>query len=177
MTVRGSWVARCGVSGAMRSLSVSVGIPTGDVGRATAGGVDVVQPLARSAQSARRSSKRLIVREIVFATAALLSSRRSVPRPALIIIECPNCHARYQYDEERFERKPSKKIKCAKCATIFDIQNPAFAPQPVAPDVFERTFTRRDEPTSGRKEETTEQSPLPERSTDKMPPELLLPQG
>jgi len=93
----------------------------------------------------------------------------------LIIIECPNCHARYQYDEERFERKPSKKIKCAKCATIFDIQNPAFAPQPVAPDVFERTFTRRDEPS--KKEETTEQSPLPEKSTDKVPAELLLPQG
>src|SRR4029077_9734266 len=73
------------------------------------------------------------------------------------------------------ERKPSKKIKCAKCATIFDIQNPAFAPQPVAPDVFERTFTRRDEAT--KKEETTEQSPLPEKSTDKMPAELLLPQG
>jgi len=93
----------------------------------------------------------------------------------LIIIECPNCHARYQYDEERFERKPAKKIKCAKCATIFDIQNPAYAPQPVAPDVFERTFTRRDEPS--KKEETTEQSPLPEKSTDKMPAELLLPQG
>ena len=93
----------------------------------------------------------------------------------MIIIECPNCHARYQYDEERFERKPSKKIKCAKCATIFDIQNPAYAPQPVAPDVFERTFTRRDEPS--KKEETTEQSPLPEKSTDKMPAELLLPQG
>ena len=93
----------------------------------------------------------------------------------MIIIECPNCHARYQYDEERFERKPAKKIKCAKCATIFDIQNPAYAPQPVAPDVFERTFTRRDEPS--KKEETTEQSPLPEKSTDKMPAELLLPQG
>ena len=95
----------------------------------------------------------------------------------MIIIECPNCHARYQYDEERFERKPAKKIKCAKCATIFDIQNPAFAPLPVAADVFERTFTRRDEPESKRTEETTEQSPLPEKSTDKVPAELQLPQG
>ncbi len=96
----------------------------------------------------------------------------------MIIIECPNCHARYQYDEERFERKPSKKIKCAKCATIFEIQNPAFAPQPVAPDVFERTFTRRDEPASKLKQETTEQSPLPEKSTtDKVPVELQLPRG
>src|SRR6266542_2173936 len=144
MTVRGSCFARRGVSGAMGSWSISVGIPTGDVGMATAGGVDVEQPLARSsAQSARRSSKRLIVGEIVFATAALLSSRRSVTRPALINIECPNCHARYQYDEERFERKPSKKIKCAKCATIFEIQNPAFAPKP-EPSFGESTAARLD---------------------------------
>jgi pSer/pThr/pTyr-binding forkhead associated (FHA) protein len=94
-----------------------------------------------------------------------------------VIIECPRCHARYQYDEERFERKPAKKIKCAKCAEIFEIQNPAFvkAPQPVAPEAFERTFTRRDEPK--KTEETTEQSPLPEKPTDKIPPELQMPQG
>jgi predicted Zn finger-like uncharacterized protein len=94
----------------------------------------------------------------------------------VIIIECPNCHARYQYDEERFERKPAKKIKCAKCATIFEIQNPAFV-QPVAPDVFERTFSRRDEPGSRQTQETTAQSPLPEKSTDQVPAELQLPQG
>ena len=47
-----------------------------------------------------------------------------------MVIECSSCHARYQYDEERFERKPSKKIKCAKCGTIFEIQNPAFASSP-----------------------------------------------
>ena len=47
-----------------------------------------------------------------------------------MIIECPSCHSKYQYDEERFERKPSKKIKCARCQEIFEIHNPAFA----APD-------------------------------------------
>jgi predicted Zn finger-like uncharacterized protein len=95
-----------------------------------------------------------------------------------VIIECPSCHARYQYDEERFERKPAKKIKCAKCATIFEIQNPAFAapaPAPVEPDRFERTFSRREEPT--KTTETTEQSPVPEHRTDKAPLELQLPQG
>jgi predicted Zn finger-like uncharacterized protein len=55
-----------------------------------------------------------------------------------VIIECPSCHSKYQYSEERFERKPSKKIKCAKCGTIFEIYNPAFtpktAPAPVAGD-------------------------------------------
>ena len=62
-----------------------------------------------------------------------------------MIIECPSCHSKYQYDEERFERKPSKKIKCAKCQSIFDIQNPAFAPKPVQATVGERTFTQKTE--------------------------------
>lgn len=45
-----------------------------------------------------------------------------------VIIECPNCHSKYQYNEARFEGKPSKKIKCAKCATIFEIHNPGSSP-------------------------------------------------
>jgi pSer/pThr/pTyr-binding forkhead associated (FHA) protein len=44
-----------------------------------------------------------------------------------VIIECTNCGSKYQYDEQRFERKPSKKIKCAKCQHVFEIFNPAFA--------------------------------------------------
>lgn len=95
-----------------------------------------------------------------------------------MIIECPSCHSRYQYDAERFDRKPSKKIKCAKCTTIFEIKNPAFSapePAPLAPDRFERTFTRRDEPK--KHEDTTEQSPIPEKSTDQLPVELKLPEG
>lgn len=42
-----------------------------------------------------------------------------------MIIECSNCHARYQYDPARFEGRPSKKIRCAKCHEIFEIRNPA----------------------------------------------------
>lgn len=96
----------------------------------------------------------------------------------MIIIECPNCHARYQYDEERFERKPSKKIKCAKCTTVFEIRNPAFASGPSEVPVGERTMTRR-EPTqvAAPKPDTTEQSPIPERSTGKMASEPEMPEG
>lgn len=87
-----------------------------------------------------------------------------------MIIECANCRARYQYDEDRFERKPSKKIKCAKCATVFEIHNPAFASKPAAPEFGESTFARRADETRTRelekpKPDTTETSPLPERST------------
>jgi predicted Zn finger-like uncharacterized protein len=93
-----------------------------------------------------------------------------------LIIECTNCHSKYQYDEDRFERKPSKKIKCAKCQTVFEIHNPAFAEAKPKVDV-ESTASRHDD-TQHRKlpkpQETTEQSPLPSIDqagvTPKLPP-------
>lgn len=68
-----------------------------------------------------------------------------------MIIECPGCRSKYQYDEDRFERKPSKKIKCARCQKIFEIHNPAFAKpeekKPVGdatnPTKLDRTRTSR----------------------------------
>jgi len=98
-----------------------------------------------------------------------------------VIIECTNCRARYQYDEDRFERKPSKKIKCAKCSTIFEIHNPAFVAKPVAAAVSEdMTFARRD--TRAKPVETTEQSPLPRREEKRdtgsiVPAEPTMPAG
>ncbi|HEX6099501.1 MAG TPA: FHA domain-containing protein [Thermoanaerobaculia bacterium] len=84
-----------------------------------------------------------------------------------MIIECPSCHSKYQYDEERFERKPSKKIKCARCQQIFEIRNPAFeARQPEAVEPGDRTYTARTE-SKARIPEPTEQSTLPERGTGK----------
>lgn len=80
-----------------------------------------------------------------------------------MIIECPSCHSKYQYDEERFDRKPSKKIKCARCQQIFDIHNPAFAqPEPVKADVGDSTYaSKADDARRTAPHETTEQSPLP----------------
>ncbi len=99
-----------------------------------------------------------------------------------MIIECPSCNAKYQYDEERFERKPSKKIKCARCQQIFEIHNPAFAPrEPAAAftdSVGESTFAKRDETRTTAKSptapETTEQSPIPQPKGE---PALELPAG
>jgi predicted Zn finger-like uncharacterized protein len=79
-----------------------------------------------------------------------------------VIIECPSCHSKYQYDEERFERKPSKKIKCARCQHIFDIHNPAFMPEPVKVDVGDSTYaSKADDARRTAPYESTEQSPLP----------------
>jgi pSer/pThr/pTyr-binding forkhead associated (FHA) protein len=99
-----------------------------------------------------------------------------------VIIECTSCRARYQYDEDRFERKPSKKIKCAKCASVFEIFNPAFAAKEPARNAGDSTFARRSEETRTRPPEkpivdTTETSPLPDRSTDQKVGALTMPAG
>lgn len=94
-----------------------------------------------------------------------------------MIIECPSCHSKYQYDEERFERKPSKKIKCARCQQIFEIQNPAFeVRQPAELQVGERTFVGRGDQ-KPRVVESTEQSPIPEKPSTSKQDALQLPAG
>ncbi|MCM2317177.1 MAG: zinc-ribbon domain-containing protein [Thermoanaerobaculia bacterium] len=67
-----------------------------------------------------------------------------------MVIECPQCAAKYQYSEERFDGKPNKKIRCSKCQTVFDVKNPAIvapaaAAHTVAPpeDGFDSTVARR----------------------------------
>jgi hypothetical protein len=80
-----------------------------------------------------------------------------------LIIECTNCHAKYQYGEDRFERKPSKKIKCAKCQTVFEIFNPAFAKPPDPGE--DSTASPHDETIARPKrtqQDTTEQKPIPQ---------------
>ncbi len=42
-----------------------------------------------------------------------------------MIIQCSACKTRYHYDEARFAGAPAKKIRCTKCATVFEIRNPA----------------------------------------------------
>jgi len=97
-----------------------------------------------------------------------------------VIIECTSCRARYQYDEDRFERKPSKKIKCAKCQTIFEIHNPAFAEKPKIDG--ESTAARHDETSVGRPkppkvDDTTAQAELPKKDTGKQSVALEMPVG
>lgn len=85
-----------------------------------------------------------------------------------MIIECPSCRSKYQYDEERFERKPSKKIRCARCQQVFEIRNPAYEERPTpAVHAGDRTHTGRTE-IPAKPPEPTEQSVIPERGTGKV---------
>lgn len=91
----------------------------------------------------------------------------------MIIIECPNCHSKYQYDEQRFDGKPSKKIKCARCQQIFDIHNPQLASDEApVPAVGESTSTSRGDSTRTSRghtpPEATAQAQLP-TDTDQQP--------
>ena len=53
-----------------------------------------------------------------------------------MIIACDRCYARYKYDESRFQGKQSKKVRCTKCLSVFEIYNPNSYDDPggTAPD-------------------------------------------
>ncbi len=96
-----------------------------------------------------------------------------------MIIECTSCRSKYQYDEDRFERKPSKKIRCAKCQQVFEIFNPAFAQKQAAQNVGESTFHKREQ-IQKKEPETTAQAPAPvapQAATGPALGALQMPQG
>jgi predicted Zn finger-like uncharacterized protein len=44
-----------------------------------------------------------------------------------VIVSCPSCKTKYQYEESRFGDSPSKRLKCTKCETVFEISKPLLA--------------------------------------------------
>lgn len=109
--------------------------------------------------------------------AGILFERANLLSSPPVIIECSSCHAKYNYDEDRFDRRPSKKIKCARCQQIFEIHNPAFATKDDTAPRTELDSTSAAKP-APKHVETTEQSQIPDlRRTDKHEPALALPAG
>ena len=47
-----------------------------------------------------------------------------------MIVVCPSCSARFQYDEARFQGARSKRFRCPKCTHVFEAENPSAAPAP-----------------------------------------------
>jgi predicted Zn finger-like uncharacterized protein len=41
-----------------------------------------------------------------------------------MIISCPACASRFQYEDARFGATPSKQFKCTACGTVFEFANP-----------------------------------------------------
>jgi len=70
-----------------------------------------------------------------------------------LIITCPQCSAQYRYDEARFGESPRRKVKCPKCAHVFEITNPS---------------TDMDDPTFIGKNKAQQETPSPDdHQTDK----------
>lgn len=97
-----------------------------------------------------------------------------------MIVECTNCHAKYKYDETKFEGKRSKKIKCSKCETVFEIVNPSFETVPA--NSADSTLRKQGEAAVRPTRATPPQIPEPEVSVDttrelKISRDLLTPQG
>lgn len=113
--------------------------------------------------------------ETAIRAANLLFSRRLL-RPRLII-ECSNCHSKYQYDEQRFERRPSKRIKCAKCQHIFEIFNPALPKEPASAPPGDDTSMKRAVPKPVEKPELRYEPPPPAPDLATGTPPLQMPQG
>jgi predicted Zn finger-like uncharacterized protein len=44
-----------------------------------------------------------------------------------MIVSCPSCKAKYQYEESRFGESASKRLRCTKCATVFEVTKPLLA--------------------------------------------------
>jgi predicted Zn finger-like uncharacterized protein len=58
-----------------------------------------------------------------------------------MIVSCPSCSAKYQYDESRFGDSPSKKLKCSKCGVVFEVSRPgAQAEAPLEADSHHTTL-------------------------------------
>jgi predicted Zn finger-like uncharacterized protein len=42
-----------------------------------------------------------------------------------MIVSCPSCKTKYQFEEARFGEAASKRLKCTQCETVFEITRPA----------------------------------------------------
>jgi len=41
-----------------------------------------------------------------------------------MIVTCPSCSSRFQYDESRFKGALSKRFQCTVCSAVFDVESP-----------------------------------------------------
>jgi predicted Zn finger-like uncharacterized protein len=79
-----------------------------------------------------------------------------------VIVSCPSCKTKYQYDEARFGESPSKRLKCTKCATVFEVTKPLLS-QEESPHTAVIAFGRADRPTQ---ELEGEKSPVYEEDSN-----------
>ncbi len=84
-----------------------------------------------------------------------------------MIVSCPSCGARYQYEETRFGASESKKLKCSRCTTVFEVLRPPTG----AGDEVQSTRTGGGRPPEDTtKELAIRRVPIEERSLPELAP-------
>ena len=82
-----------------------------------------------------------------------------------MIVECDQCHAKFQYDEARFGGRAAKKLRCSKCRAIFEIVNSrAFEAQPEVRPGFAPEETANRHSGHGAERPARREVPAPSRS-------------
>ncbi len=78
-----------------------------------------------------------------------------------MIIVCDTCLARYRYDEARFAGRRVKKVRCTKCLSVFEVENPALTAAGASQlrEGAEETYIRLAEETGGAKTEPVHRRP------------------
>lgn len=78
-----------------------------------------------------------------------------------MIIVCDTCLARYRYDETRFAGRRVKKVRCTKCLSVFEVENPALTAAGASQlrEGAEETYIRLAEETGGAKTEPVRRRP------------------
>jgi predicted Zn finger-like uncharacterized protein len=80
-----------------------------------------------------------------------------------MIIVCDTCLSRYRYDEARFAGRRVKKVRCTKCLSVFEVDNPAFsggAPSALR-ETAEETYIRLADETGGTRPSEAARKPPP----------------
>ena len=88
-----------------------------------------------------------------------------------MIVVCPACQARFQYDDSRFGANRTKRFKCPKCSDVFEVINPSMGQLPL-----DKTLSRPySAPASMPEAEPTPPTPIPAaRTTAKRDREAML---
>lgn len=83
-----------------------------------------------------------------------------------MIVTCPTCSARFQYDDARFQGIPRKRFRCPKCVSVFEVDNPnpaaPLAPPPPAPQIVSVPMVHHE----------PETAPLPKAPPQPAPPAM-----
>lgn len=74
-----------------------------------------------------------------------------------MIVVCPACQARFQYDDSRFGTTRTKRFKCPKCSHVFEVVNPAMGALPLERTVAQPASVAAPPPL----DEPTPPAPLP----------------